>query len=88
MNRKPSRGIVGYVVLLSTLLLIAILLNGGLNQTVSRRIEYPQLLEKIKSDEVGRVAIRNNSLVGVYKNTIVRSEDFPERNYEKKGILI
>ena len=82
MNRKPSRGIVGYVVLLSTLLLIAILLNGGLNQTVSRRIEYPQLLEKIKSDEVGRVAIRNNSLVGVYKNTIVRSEDFPERNYD------
>ena len=82
MNRKPSRGIVGYVVLLSTLLLIAILLNGGLNQTVSRRIEYPQLLEKIKSDEVGRIAIRNNSLVGVYKNTIVRSEDFPERNYD------
>ena len=82
MNRKPSRGIVGYVVLLSTLLLIAILLNGGLNQTVSRRIEYPQLLEKIKNDEVGRVAIRNNSLVGVYKNTIVRSEDFPERNYD------
>ena len=82
MNRKPSRGIVGYVVLLSTLLLIAILLNGGLNQTVSRRIEYPQLLDKIKSGEVGRVAIRNNSLVGVYKNTIVRSEDFPERNYD------
>lgn len=82
MNRKPSRGIVGYVVLLSTLLLIAILLNGGLNQTVSRRIEYPQLLEKIKNGEVGRVAIRNNSLVGVYKNTIVRSEDFPERNYD------
>ena len=82
MNRKPSRGIVGYVVLLSTLLLIAILLNGGLNQTVSRRIEYPQLLEKIKNEEVGRVAIRNNSLVGVYKNTIVRGEDFPERNYD------
>ena len=82
LNRKPSKGIVGYVVLLSTLLLIAILLNGGLNQTVSRRIEYPQLLEKIKNDEVGRVAIRNNSLVGVYKNTIVRSEDFPERNYD------
>ena len=53
MNRKPSRGIVGYVVLLSTLLLIAILLNGGMNQTVSRRIEYPQLLEKIKSGDVG-----------------------------------
>ena len=82
MNRKPSRGIVGYVILLSTLLLIAILLNGGLNQTVSRRIEYPQLLDKIKSDEVGRVAVRGNSLVGVYKSTIVRDEDFPERNYD------
>ena len=80
--KKPSRGYAGYIILLITLLLIAILLNGGLNQTVSRRIEYPQLLEKIKSDEVGRVAIRNNSLVGVYKNTIVRSEDFPERNYD------
>ena len=82
MNRKPSRGIVGYVVLLSTLLLIAILLNGGMNQTVSRRIEYPQLLEKIKSGDVGRVAIRNNALVGVYKTTIVREDDFPERNYD------
>ena len=65
MNRKPSRGIVGYVVLLSTLLLIAILLNGGLSQTVSRRIEYPQLLEMIKEGKVSRVAIRNNALVGV-----------------------
>ena len=82
MTRKPSRGIVGYVVLLTTLLLIAILLNGGLNQTVSRRIEYPQLLEKIKNNEIGRVAIRNNSLVGVYKTTIVRDEDFPDRNYD------
>ena len=35
MNRKPSKGIIGYVVLLSTLLLIAILLNGGLSQTVN-----------------------------------------------------
>ena len=82
MNRKPSRGIVGYVVLLSTLLLIAILLNGGLNQTVSRRIEYPQLLEMIKEGKVSRVAIRNNALVGVTKSTNVAAEDFPERNYD------
>ena len=82
MNRKPSRGIVGYVVLLTTLLLIAILLNGGLNQTVSRRIEYPQLLEMIKEGKVSRVAIRNNALVGVTKSTNVAAEDFPERNYD------
>ena len=82
MNRKPSRGIVGYVVLLSTLLLIAILLNGGLNQTVSRRIEYPQLLEMIKEGKVARVAIRNNSLVGLTNTTTVTQGDFPERNYD------
>ena len=82
MNRKPSRGIVGYVVLLSTLLLIAILLNGGLSQTVSRRIEYPQLLEMIKDGKVSRVAVRNNSLVGVTTSSSVSADDFPERNYD------
>ena len=82
MNKKPSRGVVGYVVLLSTILLIAILLNGGLNQTVSRRIEYPQLLEMIKQGKVARVAVRNNSLVGLTNTTAVLRDDFPERNYD------
>ena len=82
MNRKPSRGIVGYIVLLSTLLLIAILLNGGLNQTASRRIEYPQLLEMIKEGKVARVAVRNNSLVGLTNTTTVLRDDFPDRNYD------
>ena len=70
------------MILLSTLLLIAILLNGGLNQTVSRRIEYPQLLEMIKEEKVARVAIRNNSLVGLTRTTSVLKDDFPERNYD------
>ena len=82
MNKKPSRGVVGYIVLLSTLLLIAILLNGGLNNTVSRRIEYPELLTRIKNGEVARVAIRNNSLVGLNRLTTVRDGDFPDRNYD------
>ena len=65
MTKKPSRGIFGYFVLIGTLLLIAILLNGGLNRTVSKRIEYPQLLKAIDAGEVGRVAVRGSSLVGV-----------------------
>jgi cell division protease FtsH len=81
LNRKPSRGITGYNILLATLLLVAILLNGGLNQTVNRRIEYPDLLAKIKEGTVGRVAIRGNSLVGEYNNTLVPADDFPERGY-------
>ena len=82
MNKKPSRGIAGYIILLGTLLVIALLLNGGLNQTVSRRIEYPQLLDMIKEDKVARVAIRNNSLVGLTRTTNVLRDEFPDRSYD------
>ena len=83
-KKKTSRGIIGYAILLGTLLLIAILLNGGLGQTVSKRIEYPKLLKMISSGEVGRVAIRNNELVGVYRAgaTNVADADFPDRSYD------
>ncbi len=87
MNKKPSRGILGYLVLIGTLLLVAVLLNGGLNRTVSKRIEYPQLLEAIQKGEVDRVAIRGNTLVGMYNNkgsvkTSTADVDFPERSYD------
>ena len=78
MNKKPSRGVVGYIILLTTIFLIAMLLNGGLNQTVSRRIEYPKLLDMIKEGKVARVAVRNNSLVGLTRTTTVARDDFPD----------
>ena len=80
--KKSSRGYLGYIILLGTILMIAILLNGGLNQTISRRIEYPRLLSMIEEGKVARVAIRNNSLVGLTKTTVVSSADFPDRNYD------
>ena len=79
---KKSRGIAGNLALLGTLLIIALLLNGGLNQTVSKRIEYPQLLQMIGDGQVARVAIRNNSLVGLKKNTQVSSLAFPESDFD------
>jgi len=82
LNRKPSKSIAGYVILLGTILVIAILLNGGLNQTVSRRIEYPQLLSMISEGKVARVAIRGNSLVGLTNTTTVSKGDFPDRGYD------
>ena len=86
MKQKPSRGIFGYFILIGTLLLIAILLNGGLNRTVSKRIEYPDLLSAIEKNEVGRVAIRGTSLVGVFngknRQTQTADVDFPERSYD------
>ena len=79
---KKSRGVAGYLALLGTLLVIAILLNGGLNQTVSKRIEYPQLLQMIEEGKVARVAIRNNALVGLKKTTQVSSLAFPDSDYD------
>ena len=86
VTKKPSKGLLGYFILIGTLLLIAILLNGGLNRTVSKRIEYPDLLNAISREEVGRVAIRGTSLVGVYdgknRQTMTADVDFPERSYD------
>ena len=84
MKKHSSKGFIGYIVLLGTLLMIAIILNGGLGQTVSKRIEYPDLLNLISENNVGRVAIRSNSLVGVYTSgkTAVADADFPERSYD------
>ncbi len=79
---RKNRGIMGYIALLGTLLLIAVLLNGGLSQPVNKRIEYPQLLQMIQDGKVARVAIRNNSLVGLTKTTQVSSLAFPDADYD------
>ncbi|MBR2822389.1 MAG: AAA family ATPase, partial [Clostridia bacterium] len=36
----------------------------------------------VEEDQVARVAIRNNGLVGLTKNTRVSSSDFPDRDYD------
>ncbi|MDO5436548.1 MAG: ATP-dependent zinc metalloprotease FtsH, partial [Clostridia bacterium] len=82
MKKKSSKGLLGYLVLIGTLVLIAVLLNGGFDRTVSKRIEYPKLLEMIEKDEVGRVAIRGTSLVGTYKKTNIADADFPDNSYD------
>ncbi len=80
--KKSSRGLMSYVVLIGTFLLISILLNNMMGGPVNRRIEYPQLLQMIQEDQVARVAIRNNNLVGLKRNTTVAAADFPERAYD------
>ena len=72
----------GYVALVAAFILIAVALNGGLGQSVSRRIEYPELLTAIREDNVKAVAIRGTSLVGLYRNGTVSDADFPERGYD------
>ena len=80
--KKSSRGWLSYVILLATFLVIAMVLNNTISPTVSKRIEYPKLLEMIENGEVARVAIRDNSLVGLTKNTRVAAADVPDRAYD------
>ncbi len=80
--KKSQRGLMGYVVLIASFVLIAVILNGGLGPAVNRRIEYPALLSAIKEDKVQAVAIRGSSLVGLMRNTTVAIADFPERNFD------
>ncbi len=80
--KKSQRGMMGYIVLIAIFILIAVALNGGLGTAVNRRIEYPDLIQSIKSDNVKAVAIRGNSLVGLYRNGTAAAADFPERNYD------
>ncbi|MBE0601988.1 MAG: hypothetical protein IH607_09390, partial [Firmicutes bacterium] len=64
--KKSQRGMMGYVVLIAAFILIAMVLNGGLGQSVNLRIEYPTLLKAIEDDQVKAVAVRGTSLVGLY----------------------
>ncbi len=80
--KKSSKGLMGYVVVIATFLIIAILLNGGMGTQDNKRIEYPQLLQMIENGQVSRVAIRGTSLVGLKTNTTVAASNFPDRQYD------
>jgi len=80
---KKQNGMMGYVVLIASFIIIALILNGALGPARDPRIEYPELLNAIREDNVKAVAIRNNSLVGLYRNNSVTAEaDFPEKGYD------
>ena len=79
--KKTSRGFVGYAIMIGVLILIAVLLNSSLNTGVSRRIEYEQLLTYIQDNRVAKVAIRDNTLIGVTRGSIY-SNSFSESSYD------
>ena len=80
---KKQRGMMGYLVLIACFVIIALVLNGAMGPARDPRIEYPELLNAIREDNVKAVAIRNNSLVGLYRNNSVTAEkDFPENGHD------
>ena len=44
--KKPSRGLIGYIVLIAAFILMAVLLSGG--KSTGGEITYPDLLKKVQ----------------------------------------
>ena len=81
--KRSQHGMMGYMVLIAAIIMIALVLGGGLDAAVNRRVEYPELLKYIQEDNVRAVAIRGNSLVGLLRTEGKATDaEFPERNYD------
>ena len=78
---KKNRGWLTYVAVLGVFLLIAIMVSGGM-MPKDRTLTYAEMWDKIDAGEVKSVAIRGTSLWGIYVNTEVREDQFPEKNYD------
>ena len=79
--RKTSRGLVGYLFMIAAFIFLIVLLSGGMSGE-SRRIEYPELLNKIEKGQIDRVSIRGTSLVGRLKDSRISLADYPDRGYD------
>ena len=79
--KKPNRSLLSYVIMIGVLILIAVLVQQSLSGGNTRRIEYQQLLEEIKSGKIAKVAIRDNALIGVRKTSLYLNS-FSESSYD------
>ena len=78
---RKNRGWLTYIAVLGIFLMIAVLISGGM-MPKDRTLTYAELWEKIEAGEVRSVAIRGTNLWGLYVDTEVREEQFPENNYD------
>ncbi len=78
---KKNRGWLTYAAVLGIFLLIAVLVSGGMIPE-DRTLTYNELWEKIDGGQVKSVAIRGTSLWGLYTDTDVREDRFPENDYD------
>ena len=74
--KKPSRGLIGYIVLIAAFILMAVLLSGG--KSTGGEITYPDLLKKVQDGKVEYVAVRGQNLYGLYYDSVRSYAEFPE----------
>ena len=74
--KKPSRGLIGYIVLIAAFILMAVLLSGG--KSTGGEITYPDLLKKVQDGNVEYVAVRGQNLYGLYYDSVRSYAEFPD----------
>ena len=74
--KKPSRGLIGYIVLIAAFVLMAVLLSGG--KSTGGEITYPDLLKKVQDGKVEYVAVRGQNLYGLYYDSVRSYAEFPD----------
>ena len=74
--KKPSRGLIGYIVLIAAFILMAELLSGG--KSTGGEITYPDLLKKVQEGKVEYVAVRGQNLYGLYYDSVRSYAEFPD----------
>ena len=75
---RKSRGALGYVIIIAAFLLLAAIISDSM-RLPTNRITYPELLTMIEKNEVDRVSIRGNQLIGRNKVSLVAVSDYPAR---------
>ena len=76
--RNSRRGAFGYIIMILAFIFLAVIISDSMS-VPANKISYPELIEKIKNDDVERVSIRGNRLVGRNKISIIALRDYPER---------
>lgn len=80
---KKSKSFAGYIIIIIAFVVIATFINGGPMPKDNKRIEYPELINLIEKEKVAKVAIRDNSLVGLRTDSKIKDlSAFPERRYD------
>ena len=74
--KKPSRGLIGYIVLIAAFILMAVLLSGG--KSTGGEITYPDLLKNVQDGKVEYVAVRGQNLYGLYYDSVRSYSEFPD----------
>ena len=76
-----------YAIVLFVLLLVAVSFQLQPSGNENKQITYPELLKLIEEDKVAQVAIREDTLYGLRRDSSVPSILFPSGNYDFEAVI-